>query len=103
MVSDPNDLYAGYSPSEASRQATLDDYIADFQVSWIFREWSGTGLVSSLRQLLRERGDAGKDAPIAELVGTTRHLTRTDQLTGDRQAIDYRAVECAVLTTEQRY
>ena len=28
----PNDLYAGYSPSEASRRwAKLDDYIADFQ------------------------------------------------------------------------
>lgn len=32
---DPNDLYAGYSPSEASRRwATLDDYIADFQAGF---------------------------------------------------------------------
>lgn len=29
---DPNNLYAGYSPSEAARRwATLDDYIADYQ------------------------------------------------------------------------
>lgn len=32
---DANDLYAGYSPTEASRRwATLDDYIADFQAGF---------------------------------------------------------------------
>lgn len=70
---DPNNLYAGYSPSEAARRwIKLDDYIADYQAGFfengavpagqfIISATSSTDYEDIVRQMKNKHGGAGKN------------------------------------------
>ncbi len=101
-------LYVGYSPSEASRWATLDDYIADFQAGFFENGAVPAGqfiIAAACSPIeLKRRGDNCKDGTIRGLVATMSP-TRTDQLTlRPSKPSTTAAVEWVpILTTEQRY
>ncbi len=101
---DPNDLYAGYSPSEASRRwATLVTSL----ISRLDFQWSGTGWSSSLLphqrgNHFRERGDvARRSSRAGNLYNVTYTHRPVDSKTGKPSTTA--AVEWVPFTTEQRY